>query len=203
MFLCFVLALVWPGCLVFGADSGSHVDCWAAGPITVRRTFMSTASNIPGVPEPTTPAATPPPTPETTPPPTPAAIPPPTPAAMPPPKTRLVIVKLRDLPNPADHLDDFALRFSTKYTPDSLHDMAEREKLFGLLEALQIVRHADGKWGIVCGHRRIGGLHLNAKRGVPEFSLDMDVPCQEILDSSRGSVGSQHDHERVRRETGP
>ncbi len=151
------MAIVTMLFLCFGLDPGGHSDCRAAGPFLERGSFMDQDNKVPATPEPTPPA----------------------------PKTRLVIVKLRDLPNPADHLDDFALRFSTKYTPDSLHDMAESQKLFGLLETPQIVRHADGKWGIVCGHRRIGGLHLNAKRGVPEFSLDMDVPCQEILDSSR------------------
>ena len=204
MFLRFCMAMLAILFLWTGQAPSGHGGRWAAGPINLRRSFMDQDNKVPGAPEPTTPTATPP-TPAATPPPTPAATPPPTPEATPPPtatplpaatpptqeptlpspKTRTVIVKLRDLPNPADYLDDFALRFSSKYTPESLHDMAESQRLFGLLESPQIVRLANGRWDPVCGHRRIGGLHLNAKRGVPGFSLDMDVPCQEILDSSR------------------
>ena len=141
---------------------------------------MAEVAKVPGVPEPTTPAATPTTTPAATPPP-PVATPPPTPEAMPPPavttpapKTQTVIVKLGALPNPADFLDEFAFRVREKYTKESLADMIESIKLFGVLEAPHIVKGPDGKWIEITGHRRIAALHVLAKSGVAGFSLDTE-----------------------------
>ncbi len=188
---------VWLWFSVFGQAPSGHVGCWAAGPIIERMFSMDQDNKVPATPEPTPPAAMPTPTPAAMPTPTPAATPPPTPEATPPPtveptppapKTRTVTVKLRDLPNPADFLDEFAFRVREKYTKASLADMIESVKLFGVLEAPHIVKGPDGKWIEITGHRRIAALHVLAKAGVAGFSLDMDVTCVEVLDSSRAAL---------------
>ena len=231
MFTRFLLVLIWPGLLWSGVGTSDYFGRSAAEPIIVRRALMATDRNVsyvPGAPELTTPAATPtteaPPTPAATPPPTPAAIPPPTPTATPPPtpattpppavtpptqeptppstKTRTVTAKLRDLPKPSDHSDDFAFRLPSRYKPDAMREFIESIKrtypVHGFYEKPQIVRGRDGKWVIVCGHRRIAALYALAEKGEPGFSLDMDVRLCGTLGQFHGcSDGSEPFHQRA------
>ena len=172
MFTRFLLAVVWPGLLWSGLGLDGHWDRSAAEAISERRPDMAIDRNVSNAPEPTTPAPTPPmpaatpPPPAASPPPTPRATPPPTatqlPAATPPtqeptspsPKTRLITVRIRDLPDPAKQADEWGNRFRDKYHPNAILELAESIRDFGLLEPLQVIRHADGRIEIVCGHRR-------------------------------------------------
>jgi len=99
-------------------------------------------------------------------------------------KTRLVNIPLRDLPNPAEQVDEFANRFKDKYKPENLGDLIESIKLHGLLDPPIVAKDKDGHWKIIGGHRRVATLYVLVALKVPVFNLDMNVPCLEVLDAS-------------------
>jgi ParB/RepB/Spo0J family partition protein len=98
--------------------------------------------------------------------------------------TRVTLVSLQHLPDPAEYEDEFSGRFKDKFTEESLEDIIESLKLDKQLEPVQIVRAKDSRWQIITGHRRVAAMYILARRGVPGFSPDLLVKCLEVLDAS-------------------
>src|SRR5262245_25392282 len=94
---------------------------------------------------------------------------------------RVANIPLKDLPNPAKQEDQFGLRFQAKYQPENLADLIDSIKLHGLMEPPVVAKRKDGAWDVICGHRRGAALHCLADRGTPGFTLEMSVPCLEVL----------------------
>jgi ParB-like chromosome segregation protein Spo0J len=99
-------------------------------------------------------------------------------------KMRLVTIRLRQLPDPAEQTDEFGNRFPSKYKPEAMPDLQESIRIRGVLDPPVITRRKDDTIDTVEGHRRITCLYNLAKRGVPGFHLDMEVLCFEVLDAS-------------------
>jgi ParB-like chromosome segregation protein Spo0J len=100
------------------------------------------------------------------------------------PKTRLVSIPLKELADPSKQEDEFGNRFLPQYQPDNLGDLLDSIKLHGLFDPPVVAKGKDGKWRIVGGHRRVASLYVLVARGAPGFSLDMPVPCLELVDAS-------------------
>ena len=99
-------------------------------------------------------------------------------------RTRIVLIRLKEVLNPSKSRDEFGNRSPDKYLAENNLDLIESVKVHGLLEPPLIARGKDGKWRLICGHRRIAVLYILADRGVAGFSLEMEVQCLEVLDAS-------------------
>jgi len=105
----------------------------------------------------------------------------------PPPKTKPVSVQLKDLPDFSDEktpLDEYCHRHRDKLSEAYLAEVAESLREEKQLEPVQTAKNDRGKWELVTGHRRIAGMYILAKRGVPGFSLDMPVAALEVIGAS-------------------